>query len=210
MNTIYIFFTIAAAVDFNSCEYATTNDQRIKWLEEGVVVTQSILNKYNISSWVVQGTLLGAYRDKSMMSWTSDADIQTFTENIALLCSSIIMQEFNRLGYSVHTCLGNFARVCRANVTGTSKSYITNSDTIESRLDIYGATLRTDGLYDVTFSPCKWNLTQLFPLKPYKLINNITFFGPKNPNPWLVMSYGQDWQTPIKYSGNVADKCHTE
>jgi len=196
-------------IDYDSCDFASTTTQRVQWLEEIMIDTQNILIKYGVITWAVQSTLLGIVRDKKTMPWTWDVDMQTFATNISTICqnTSKAHQELKSRGYRIYNCMDNFARVCKANRTLGAPKYIVTGEPIESRLDIYGATLREDGLYDVIFSNCHWNLTaNLFPLRNYSWENK-TILGPNNYNYWLQFGYGFNWTVPDKYGGGRADLC---
>ena len=205
---ISLLFAVAIAeYNFESCEFPKTTAERIQWLGETLIKTQDILFQNNMSNWIVQGTLLGAVRNKTILRWTTDADIQTYSEYIPTICNkSNIREEFEQNGYRIFDCLPNFFRVCKANFTLQSPKYIDDGNPVEARIDVYGATLLSSGLYDIIFSPCKWNFTGLYPLTEYKM-DNITAKGPHDYNKWLTFAYGNDWHIPKRYSEAKDDLC---
>lgn len=202
---LFVLIHVGYSIDYTSCEYPTSNTQRVEWMENLVIITQKILTINNIPSWIVQGTLLGAHRDKKILEWTSDTDIQIYKHHISTICNNLSFQ-FKVHNITIYECTSDYLRICYANVSLVSPKLITNFSP-DARLDVYGSVLRSDGLYDVTFSRCKWNFTELYPLTRYVLKNNKSFIGPNNAVPWLVTAYGKDWKYPKYYSGNVDDKC---
>lgn len=209
---IYILFYISvnAHIDYG-CDFPSSTPQRVEWLDHILITSQQILSKYNIITWAVQSTLLGIVRDQHTMPWTWDVDLQTFSNNISHIClyNSPSHLELIQHGLRIYHCSHNFARICRAKINNHSNTYISNGEPIEARLDIYGATLRHDGFYDVTFSPCVWDLhTHLLPLQLYHWDNHTKhIYGPHNYHYWLQFSYGSNWNQVIKYGGGKTDIC---
>lgn len=205
------FVVTVLGLDFTQCDFANTTEQRVQWLDEILIETQKTLAKHNATTWAVQSTLLGIVRDKRTMPWTWDVDIQTFTSNIPSICqnNSKVRLELQAKGYRIYHCFDNFARVCKAKQKDEPTKYISTGEPVESRLDIYGATKRSDGLYDVVFSPCKWDLDRyLLPVRPYTWEEGKkAIIGPNNYDYFLQMAYGANWTVPIKYGGGRDDFC---
>lgn len=202
------FIVVVSSYDYTKCEFPSTTKQRVEWLDEILVNTQQILTKHNVITWAVQSTLLGIVRDKKTMPWTWDVDMQTFVNNISTICqnTSKAHQELLAQGYRIFDCFHHFARVCKAKFTNLN-NIITTGEPVESRLDIYAATPLSDGLYKVTFSPCKWDLDKyLFPLKNYTWLDK-SILGPNNYDYFLEMSYGSNWTIPVRYGGGIDDLC---
>ena len=216
MYRYFLFAVVANAanvsfIDFDACEFPTNTPDRVKWLDLLVVDTQQAFLKYQIQTWITQSTLLGLVRDGATMPWTWDTDISLFSANLSFICNKTgpVRLDLERKGYRIYDCLPNFARVCRVRQTPGKPKYISTGEPVESRLDLYGATLRPDGLYNVCFSNCLWNFSYLFPLREYSWTaqKNVSALGPRNYEYWLQYSYGPNWTTPDTYGGGRTDLC---
>ena len=186
-----------------SCDFPKTTQERVRWMDEILVNTQTVLSKYGVTTWIVQSTLLGIVRDKRTMPWTWDVDMQTYSSNISTICrnTSRANIELRGLGYHIYHCFDNFARVCKAKLNDSPIKYISNGEPVEARLDLYGVTRLSNGKYRAAFSKCQWDLdNHLYPLGRY-VWNNGTYsiLGPRDYNYWLLMSYGVNWTIPDRY-----------
>jgi len=208
MRIIYSLIVIQITSIYADCAYPHTNKERIRWMEDLIITTQQILNNHNISSWIAQGTLLGAYRNKKVLEWTSDVDIQINQIHINDICNTLIKNDFLQTNLLIFECTSTSIRICKLKTYIGQVIFKDKEYSPDARLDIYGSQLRSDGLYNVSDSPCLWNFTELYPLRKYVLLNNRTFIGPHNPIPWLVTPYGPDWAMPKYYSGNMQDQCY--
>jgi hypothetical protein len=196
------------------CRFPFSNDERIGWLADLVNRSQEILKRYKRPSWIAQGTLLGSVRDRRILPWTGDADVQLFDHDMADICnaSSGIYKAFRSENLTVFDCQDRFLRVCLANVNNEPRHAFAEADRYSPMaiLELYGCSKRGDGLYDIKDWPCRWNFSQLFPLRTYPLSPTITAWGPGEPTYFLEHSYGPNWSTPVYYSGSLTLKniCH--
>lgn len=160
----------------------------------------SLSKKNNVIIWPEFGTLLGAYRNKSFISYDPDIDMGVFAEDF----TDTLMVAIEELGVSKHRCM-----------------YLVNKETKERRL--VELTLNYKGLlFDlflsdridshtrrvyVSYSKIS-EIDNKYKVKYYTIdynndnekicINGQNLSFPGNVNNYLESIYGKDYMTPIK------------
>jgi len=163
-------------------------------------VLMSLSKKNNVIIWPEFGTLLGAYRNKSFISYDPDIDMGVFAEDF----TDTLMVAIEELGVSKHRCM-----------------YLVNKGTKEKRL--VELTLNYKGLlFDlflsdridshtrrvyVSYSKIS-EIDNKYKVKYYTIdynndnekicINGQNLSFPGNVNNYLESIYGKDYMTPIK------------
>ena len=71
-------------------------------LIESLGQAKEILDKYNIRFWLDCGTLLGAVREKTFLSWENDIDLGVLESEISDDLKTLLRKEFCNCGFSVY------------------------------------------------------------------------------------------------------------
>ena len=146
--------------------------------------------KHNLVYWASSGTLLGAIREKKMIPWDDDVDVDVPRDTVKALLS--LQPELNELGLKLE--FDDY--IWRIRYLHEDKAYIdlfeyTKVDETWKYFEEYN-TQRWPNSY--------YKDNEIFPLKDYKF-GNLTIKGPNNPVPYLEHQYGK-WQTPVQEKGH--------
>lgn len=158
-----------------------------------------LFDSLSLPFFLLQGTALGAYRDKGFTPTEKDIDFGVLYENFAPSCPTLI-EELVRLRYDVTTISKPFTR-CRTIVAAKTKD--PQSPKPDCKVDI------------VSLAPWKSLRFNTRPLDhrnlpPYSIVHNarlventqtLKMFGldvevPSPVEVYLEREYGEDWKTP--------------
>jgi len=150
-----------------------------------------ILRKNNITYWMIGGTLLGAVRNKGMITWDDDADIAIF-DNMEKKLQSIKME------LALHN-LGLESIYFGYKIFNLNGRPVKNTNFTYPFVDIFVVTRDNDNI--VLKDPRarymwpneKYNYNDTFPLKEWDY-EDFKLMGPNNPYPLLNKIY-PNWQT---------------
>ncbi len=204
MKTAFVF-ALLITVTCWICEIPINNRQRLEMMVNLTKQVQDTFREYNIDTWITQGTLLGSVRNKTVLPWTGDMDINIFYQDLAPLMNSTnkIIQKFNSIGIIFYEMSPGFMKVCYKDVSGNDfKDFQDKHIAPEARLELYGAKKLDNGLYTIAHTACVWNFTGLYPLKDYYIGYNTYVKGPSYYKYWLEQYYGKNWMTPVIYAGD--------
>jgi len=146
--------------------------------EELVKITKQ-LTKHKINYWLDAGTLLGIYRNQSLLSYDSDIDLGIYLDKF----------NFNKLNKCMH--LISYSHILK-------KSHV---DKIKFIKEFYKIDFFLFHKQDNYYYHEAWNGFFVFrqscldTLKKYKC-NNDDFYIPNNPELYLEDLYGTDWKIP--------------
>lgn len=149
----------------------------------------TILEANNIDYWVIHATLLGAVRNKTMLTWVDDADISIHYNDLPKLLS--IEKELNRNN------IGIIKQKDRYKLHQLDRMYpfVDVFPVIESNnMYIYENTIARNNLSKEYFYK-----DELFPLKKYQFEDFIVY-GPNVPTRYLDTNF-KDWKNKGYKSG---------
>lgn len=164
----------------------TRNDARPITIEEGTKLlstAQQLFNNVGINIYLAFGTLLGAVRDKTIISGDEDVDVFIDCEE----------EVYNNLPYFQENGL-KLIRYTKGKIFSfrlESHAYI----------DVY--VLRPVTGFNIWSLYCNYLNMNITPKKFFKEYQDIYFLGikckcPKNPEKLLEFWYGKTWDTPIR------------
>lgn len=142
----------------------------------------TILKNNNINYWVIHATLLGAVRNKTMLTWVDDADISIHYDDLPKLLK--LEKEFNKnnIGiskkndrYKLHRLNKNYPFVDVFPVISSNNKYI------------YQNKIARENLGKEYF-----NVNEVYPLKEY-MFEDFIVYGPNIPTRYLDTNF-KDWK----------------
>jgi len=188
---IYLYnFEINYIEDFVPVEALTKFDD----IKSTILLTKKvndILKRNNITYWMIGGTLLGAVRNKGMITWDDDADIAMF-DNMGKKLESI-KDELEEAG------LGLVPIYFGYKIFNLDGRRVGNNNFKYPFLDIFVCTRVKDKiiLKDIRarnmWPDEKYNYVDTFPLKEWEY-EDFKLMGPNNPFPLLNKIYPK-WET---------------
>ena len=153
--------------------------------------------KHNIKYFIDGGTLLGAEREKGIISHDDDIDIGVMSKHWYKLPN--ILKELADEKYKIHYQIEDY--LIKVFVPGMwLKEKETNRIIATPTIDIF-KWKKSNGKIELEsliqrrdFKNCYYNVEEMFPLKIYQL-NNLCLWGAKNSKPYLFRYYGNDCLT---------------
>lgn len=154
-------------------------------MQQSLLDVKAILDTHKITFWLAFGTFLGAYRDKALIPWDSDADLAICSEDAPLLIDTYA--DFVRLGFQINICPDFFNPEAIALVKEGTKIDILSFELIGDKR------VRKFCQYDA---------------KDFEEYNDVDFLGTKwrivsNPEKWLKYTYGDLWRIPKVNKGPI-------
>jgi len=156
-------------------------DEELEQRNKGLIEIKEILEKINLSFFLVGGVLLGAVRDKNFIKWDWDVEISVFSE-VALKHLSEIVNLSNASGFK--TTIVNSSR-----------------ENLKVKLIKYDNKYSIEGLYKKKQYRLRKNYK--YPESFFTNLASINFLGenylvPSPTSDFLTFVYGADWRTPRK------------
>jgi len=156
-----------------------------------------VLEKYKVPYCLVEGTLLGMTRENGFIPWDKDIDIGVRHED--LIPKMAQLQKVFSAYFSVHILDFPYAypREFHLRAQGYQIDII-NYDTGE----YHDRPVRFNVIHDQYAS--SYHATELFDeYKPFKFLGR-TLYLPKDPERYLIETYGHEWHTPLKPGNYIA------
>lgn len=155
--------------------------------EKNLVDIKRILDEAGIPFWLMFGTFLGAYRDKSLIPYDDDTDLAILDEDIAKIAEC--REAFNNAGF--YLSLGH----------GMTTAYRYGQHT-----DMYRFKLEGDKR--------GWAFVRIND-SAFETYQEVEFLGHNwrifhEPERWLKYLYGDDWETPIRGKNVFGGQPHGE
>jgi len=152
---------------------------------KNLVVLTDILNKHNIKYWLQDGTLLGYYREKDLISHDKDTDLGLMWSDIA--DKKYIIKEILSKGFKISKIKGYMKESLlltfkRDGQTTDFFFYYNNGDKI-----YHCATGKNWEIYTYEYEP--------FEVKLVEFLGH-WFYVPDDERKFIVTKYGPDWMTP--------------
>jgi hypothetical protein len=156
-----------------------------------------ILEKCDVPYCLVEGTLLGMMRENGFISWDKDIDIGVRHED--LIPKMPQLQKVFSACFSVHVL--DFPYPYPREFHLNARGY--QIDIINYDVGTYnGQPVRFNVIHDQYAS--SYHAADLFEsYKPFKFLGR-TFYLPKDPERYLIETYGHEWQTPLKPGKYIA------
>lgn len=148
----------------------------------------TILSKYNVDYNIIFGTLLGIYRDGSLIPYDSDVDIGINSQSIDNLINAL--PSLINIGFEV----------IRYKPQDGILSIIRNGDYVDLYIFITDSTsICRCGPYPINTADFKSDSTIKF--------KNVLLPTISNPESFFRLYYGRDWKTPISgLHGTIANR----
>lgn len=200
MKKVYSFLFILIVIvyylfsnkieDFTPIE-VLTNYNDLKTTIRIFKTFSKFLKDKKIEYWAIGGTLLGAVRDKGMISWDDDADISMKQEYVQKLLK--YENELKRMNIGLVEWFGGY------------KAFDINGKNIEGKdfkypfIDIFTMVKGNDNdyIYEAEFTRSLWDdhykIDELFPLKE-TIFEDYYIYIPNNPIPFIDHTF-KDWKT---------------
>ena len=158
-----------------------------------------LLKKHNVENWICGGTLLGAVRNKGLIPWDDDLDIEIIEEDIYKIKTDKFKKELKKKGYHMVKYRFGFKIFLRNGGKKINKYRWTYPymDIFVSRIEGNSTKLVIDGGTPDYWKKCVFKKKDLYPLKKYKF-GEYKVLGPNNPKGYLDGCYGKDWNE-VKY-----------
>lgn len=154
----------------------------ISLAKECLTIAKQVFDDYNITAFLLWGTLLGAIRDNAFISHDYDVDLGIMNSDLDNL-ENVIPELYDR-----------GIKLCRYK-KGIAYSF-----------DYKGIPLDIDVIRKAPFPYCFWlysDLEALIPKKLFKGTDSFVFYGikiqvPHDPVRFLEYAYGKNWRIPQK------------
>lgn len=211
-NNEVFFITRYPTYKIDSSWYNTGKHYSSMWREKNIFNTKSELKfqkhqrhlinlleifidfaeKNDIKWWATGGTLLGAVREKNIIKWDDDVDLELPTESIDTLLSKT--DELESLGVKI---IYN-DKIYRF-------KYI-NEHEIDPYIDLFQVEKQNDiWKFTEPYNIKRWPNSyfkdeELHPIKEYKF-GRLNIKGPNNPIPYLERQY-KNWKVPVQDKGH--------
>ena len=165
-------------------QYVNDKPNRIE-KEKALEIIIRQLNKNKINYFISGGTLLGIYRDRELIEWDYDIDIdilkETYNEVITLI--DMLSKEYNypyRIGNNIfHPKISIFINQVKVSISCLTKGLLNKKNMYRPRTRI------------------KKNIC--YPTKDYEFKENIMLKVPNDIEGYLISLYGIDWDKPVKW-----------
>jgi lipopolysaccharide cholinephosphotransferase len=167
-------------------QYVTVTDDELKkyYTKKELILNlyqltkdfHDIATKHKLRYWIEGGTLLGAVRNKGIIRFDDDVDVDIMHEDEIQFQK--LIPEFEKLGYTIkHGYIYTMCTAGKAPCIDIFVCHPKNGATSYSNLSITSA-----------FPNSFFYLSELFPLKKYKF-GDIELYGPNNATPYLDRLY---------------------
>ena len=166
--------------------------------------TVNILNEFNISYFLISGTLLGYVRHNDYIPWDDDIDLMLEKKSYFSNIFKIVEKYGNNLTFILKD--NYVGKICFKNEgIQINKNYWDKDSLQKGRklmfpfIDLFFYT-EEDECKNIEFYHKKWKVEEFFPLQKviFNEIENITI--PKNPHYFLERNYGKDCMEIAKSS----------
>ena len=179
----------------NNTRFKYTNPEVVTQIYKLLCITDKIFTDNKIEYWMDGGTFLGAIRSGGIIKWDSDADLQVWSKDEALIQS--LQPEFAKYNIRLHdTWFGYKLYFNDAQTIKGHKWLYPSIDLFPVNVDnnkIVYSYLKAQKLWGNT---CYHDLATLYPLERYKFGPIELWGAPKiSSNAYLKRSYGADWNT---------------
>lgn len=146
----------------------------------------NILNKYKVSHWLQDGTLLGFYRDNKIISHDNDTDIGVKFDTF----NPLVLKEFTNAGFKIKYTAG---RPQDCLVIGLGKN--------KTMTDLYFYYDLPENKMYHSASASKSRFERIDYVYERFDTKQITWYGktfpvPEDEEKFVITKYGADWQTP--------------
>lgn len=156
-----------------------------------------VLNKHNLTNFIIDGTLLGAIRDGDFITHDTDIDLGVFMDEWTINTVTIVFREMMLKGFILYHSFGKFGEYFeltwyRDGIKVDFFFYYKIGDKMRFNAFLNGGrTLPNDIL---TYEYDAFNFTNLIKMEFNGIIVNIPFL----PKQILLEKYGKEWETPTK------------
>jgi phosphorylcholine metabolism protein LicD len=187
-------------------DFPRTSQNILTRLYEQIALIHTVCDKYNITYWLIGGSLLGQIRHNSIIPWDDDTDVGIFVEDKNRL-KELLLEAGKRVEMTVWDSVHGLKLKCLRNENIGTDLFIYHKNKINWNgkfIDAY--VLASDR------SRKEWP-------NDYFLVNEVTqelitkSFGPNkavvpnDPTRYLNNLYGANWNSVAKLDYNHMDNC---
>jgi phosphorylcholine metabolism protein LicD len=175
-----------------------TRPINVERLFHNMVEVCRCLEKHGIRYWVSHGSMLGLYRDHSLIPWDDDADLGLDLRDRHKMPA--VVEELAAKGYFIPPDGDRSIPISKDNMPWYDTVFIRDGEKVECW---WFEHKQKDGEWFYIYDEPRCGNDLRHPAKYYDELQRMTFNGeelsvPNHIEDWMVMMYSHDWNKPQK------------